>query len=305
MGYARFVARARGARQPWDEEPTLQVPPEEPTLTAQIDVRATLAKVDAELAAAAEIEVQHEDPEELRAPADVEERTVAGAVAVLVASEQPPSSRRPFNTLPLVAPSDLQDGPAPPSSQRVEHEAPPPGASRASSGAIADDGPIEIPGLGAPRRGVRTIALGVLAACALLGTGALARHLWPEAKKDPAAASAASPLAMSATAATPSPAAASAAPTEPSPATASAAPVAPSPASASPVAPSPAAASAAPTEPSPAAASATPAPTAVAAAAPNALRPAERHPPTPRPATKPAGPARPSGRGPIVRDAPF
>jgi hypothetical protein len=296
----------------------VEVPPEEPTLTAQIDVRAALAKVDAEQREAADIDVEHEEPEEPRSPADVEDRTVAGAVAVLVASEQPPSSRRPSNTLPFVAPSDLPD--APPSSQRVAQEPPSPRASRASSGAIADDSPVDIPGLGAQRRGMRTIVLSVLAACALVCAGALARHLWPEGRKDPApSAAAAAPPPASSAAATgePSPAAASSAATaEPSPAPASPSPTAAisaAPSSSSPTAaitataePSPAAASGATTAPSPAAASsAAPSPTAVAVVAPNASRPAERRPLAPRPAARPAGPARPGARGAIVRDAPF
>jgi hypothetical protein len=280
----------------------VEVPPEEPTLTAQVDVRATLAKLDAEERAGADIPVLHDDAdehEEPTAPSDAEDRTVSGAVAVLVASEQPPSSRRPMNTLPFVAPSDLEDRLAPPSSRRVEPASPLATASRAASGDAVDDSPIEIPGVGASRRGMKTIVLSVLAACALVGIGALARHLWPESKGGPPPTSAAAAAPPS-----PSPTAALSAP----PSAASATTAAPSAAAAITAAPGAASATAAPSEtsvaaapPSPRAAAA-PASTAVAIPAPTAPRPAE-----PRlPATKrPAQPTKGGARGTIVRDAPF
>ena len=273
------MARTGGKRPAWDDEPTIEALPDEPTVTAHVDVRAAF------------------EAEGRTLPGTEQDRTLQAAVAVMVTSDHPPD--RQDHTLPFGARATSVDGPGRARSNTLPLIATP--------SVVAEDPPYEVPGVGPPgaqrKRMVRIVAA-VLSICGLLCVGALVRQLWPDAKSDETktAASATATASMTANAA----AAATSAPAVPPPAPPAVASEEPAAASA---APSPSAALA----PSAAQAVAVPPPPAVPVAAANPpRRPAEPrgalvHPRTATPSAPPSAPptATAPPRGNIVRDSPF
>lgn len=160
-----MVRPIRGQGHAADEERTVEAPPEEPTLSAGLDVRAAF---------------------------EAQDRTVPGAVVGLAPIEGPvPVQER---TMPLVSPAVVREiqakaqAPAPPQSQprlqaAVAHVPLPPPSDPVLVTAPRDgdadaEEPVDIPGVGgAQRKRMLRIVIGVLAACGLLCVAAVARQL--------------------------------------------------------------------------------------------------------------------------------
>ena len=127
-------------------DPTLEAPPEEPTVSAQVDVRAAFAAQDVALPKG----------------------------AAILGSEEAHPAHRQEHTLrlrPQRAPTPApESGPSVESGRGVAHHT------------ASEEAPYEIPGVGPPRRSMKGVVFAVLASCGLLCVGAAAVSLWPHPK---------------------------------------------------------------------------------------------------------------------------
>lgn len=255
--------RTLEARAPSD--PTLEAPPEEPTVSAQIDVRAAFAAEDV-------------------APRN--------AAAFVVPEEEHPAHRQE-HTLPLPSPQAArpapESGPSVTSDRGVAHD------TVVAHVTVSEEAPYEIPGVGPPRRSMKGVVFAVLGFCGLLCVGAAAVSLWPHPKSAEGTSASAAGSSAREAAQVPAPSTSvtvaestPAAPVVSAPPVVQVAPLVPAPA----MAPAPAIVPVTAAEPGPAAASR--APRAAPAVAATTARP--------RATTTTAKPA---GKGSIVRDAPF
>jgi hypothetical protein len=308
-----LVRSTRGKRSPTDDDPTVLAPPEEPTLSAKLDVKAAFEALDPTLPGSdVDADVTAVDvrlPNDNEAPANRQEHTLPLVKTAELLPMQPPSQ-----TPPLVATSAPLDDALPPSSARLDDTPSDPPSDPEVPASVAP----------AQRRKMQRIVFGVIGFCGLLCVGAGVRQLWPGAKHDDApravAAATAAPATATATTATGTAPAPTAPPDIPPPEPPSAN------ANANDSPPVPASATATATAPATAAAHALTAPTPPATAAPADPRPpvvaANAPPPTPprrpdrAPTVHPRPPATqqqqsatvakpPAGRTNIVRDAPF
>jgi cytoskeletal protein RodZ len=302
-----IVRRDQGKGHPSDDdERTVEALPDEPTISAQIDVRAAFAAHERPLPGGIEdrtlpLPTTDEDDAVTSVNPVFEgtqpDLTLPGVVAQLLASAEPPGRERE-NTLPIVPASEVQRARA---LIAAEEKA----AAMPSTPAV-DDTPYEVPGVGAQRKKMLRIVLGVLSVCGLLCVGALVRQLWPEPRPQDiksASSAATQPAQVSAAASTtePSVAATAASATavaisEPPPA--SAAPPASALASVASATAAPPSTTAAPLG-APVTATPVVAPAATPTPAATAPRPVVVHQ---RPG--PSG-TKPTSRGTIVRDSPF
>ncbi len=133
--------RTLEARAPSD--PTLEAAPEEPTVSAQVDVRAAFA---------------------------AQAVALPKAEAILVPEEEHPAHRQE-HTLPL--PSLQAPPPAPASGPSVTSD------RGLAHDTVSVEDPYEIPGIGPPRRSMKGVVFAVLGFCGLLCAGATAVSLWP------------------------------------------------------------------------------------------------------------------------------
>jgi len=297
LGYHRRVRPIRGPRHAADDERTVEAPPEEPTLSAGLDVREAFEAQDMTVPGA----VVGLPP--IEGPADVQDRTmplVSPAIVLEIQAKAAPAFA------PLPPPSDPVLMPS-----RRESEA-------------EDDLPLEIPGAsGAQRKRMQRIVFGVLGVCGLLCFAALARQLLAgNASASPAPSVAATSGATTSVAATTVTTAAATPSAEATPAAAANAAGTSAATAANADVPPPSTPAPVATEaPTPAPTPVAPATTAVAtplarAAAPDPpsrpgpaapSSPARRQPPasSPPPHARSTGAAPAKPKATIVRDAPF
>jgi hypothetical protein len=256
------VSSSRKRRSPYDDEPTIEAAPEEPTLEARVP--APTLEVAEDPTVSAQVDVR---------AAFAEEQSKMLPFAATVAVNEHPAHREE-RTLPL--PQEQQPQPASaPARVAVAVGTGPPRTVPVMRAPVLDDGPVDLPGVGPSRRGMKGVVFGILGVCALLCVGAAFISLWPRGK---AAEPAPSTTATQATTASASSSAGQ--PAEVSPPTA---PPTATTATITPVA----------TEPR------TPAPARAPRVSSGAGAPRRPEPRTP------AGPAKPTSKPPIVRDAPF
>lgn len=273
-GYHRWVRPIRGPRHPADDDRTVEAPPEEPTLSAQVNVRDAFEATEHTLPDALVGLVPIEDDEPRQ------QQTMPLVSPALVLDLQAKSQARTEVAAVAVAPA-IAHVPLPPPSDPIL-------VTRRRDDdrgfGDGDEAPIEIPGVGgAQRKRMLRIVIGVLAVCGLMCVGAVARQvLGGDKEKMPVTATAsAAPAEKAASSAVVA--------AEPS-ATAVAAAVVPEPA------PPPAPPPAAPTPTVRARVEAPPPPP------PPPRRPA---PAAATPHARPAAGAPAKPRAAIVRDAPF
>jgi hypothetical protein len=182
------VSSSRKRRSPYDDEPTIEAAPEEPTLEARVP--APTIEVAEDPTVSAQVDV--------RAAFAEEQSKMLPFAATVAALEHP--AHREERTLPLPQQQQQQQRASAPAPVAVAVGAGPPPTVPVRTAPVIDDAPVDLPGLDPSRRSMKGVVFGILGVCALLCAGAAFISLWPHGKAADAAPSTTEAQATTATA---------------------------------------------------------------------------------------------------------